>query len=48
MMKKHDPSTTNLDDYNLDVFEEQMYEPQTRIDGHIHMYICLYVFICIR
>ncbi|XP_017482691.1 PREDICTED: zinc finger protein 569 [Rhagoletis zephyria] len=27
MMKKHDPSTTNLEDYNMDVFEEQMYEP---------------------
>ncbi|XP_039970940.1 zinc finger protein 616 [Bactrocera tryoni] len=26
MMKKHDPETTNLEDYNLDAFEEQLYE----------------------
>ncbi|XP_054082719.1 zinc finger protein 678 isoform X2 [Zeugodacus cucurbitae] len=26
MMKNHDPETTNLEDYNLDAFEEQLYE----------------------
>lgn len=28
MMKNHDPETTNLEDYNLDAFEEQLYEQQ--------------------
>ncbi|XP_054746197.1 zinc finger and SCAN domain-containing protein 2 isoform X1 [Anastrepha obliqua] len=27
MMKKHDPNTTNLDEHNIDVFDEQLREP---------------------